>query len=97
MSRLDVKPQRRHCVEMHSWLKTNENWWCQTSSGAFSAYLTHFWQAFSCNLSFVKLLFHLASDVFMGLIYCGRLLPIYNMVRSVEARHRRCRHSGRRV
>jgi len=46
----------------------------QTPSGAFSAYVdAFFWQAFSCNLSFVKLLFHLASDVFMGLRYCRRV------------------------
>ena len=35
----------------------------QTLSGAFSAYLEAFLQTFSCSLSFVKLLFHVASDV----------------------------------
>ena len=35
----------------------------QTLSGAFSAYLDAFLQTFSCSVSFVKLLFHVASDV----------------------------------
>ena len=34
----------------------------QTLSGAFSAHLEAFLQTFSCSLSFVKLLFHVASD-----------------------------------
>jgi len=35
---------------------------------------THFWQAFSCNLSFVKLLCLLANDVFM--IQCAYISQV---------------------